>query len=229
MLIGGLAKCSLVDVPGKIAATLFTIGCPFRCTYCHNPELVIPAQYAKPIPLETIFSFLQSRIGKLEAICISGGEPTLHPDLGSFIERIKDLGYFVKLDTMGIFPDRVEALLATRNVGYVAMDIKAPIDRYDQIINVKNVERSIERSINLLMNSGIDYEFRTTVAKPLLSVADFDSIGPLIRGAKRYFIQNYVKPPKQVDPTVSLASLSQDELLQAQEIMQQYVNCVEIR
>lgn len=229
MLIGGLERCSLVDVPGKVAATLFTIGCPFRCTYCHNPELVIPAQYATPMPLEDIFSFLRSRIGKLEAICISGGEPTLHPDLGSFIERIKDLGYFVKLDTMGIFPDRVKALLATRNIGYVAMDIKAPIDRYDQIVNVKNVERSIERSITVLMNSGIDYEFRTTVAKPLLSVADFDGIGCLIRGAKRYFIQNYVKAPKQVDPTAILESLSQEELLEAQKIMQRYVDCVEIR
>jgi len=229
MLIGGIERCSLVDVPGKVAATLFTIGCPFRCTYCHNPELVIPTQYAEPIPLETIFSFLRSRIGKLEAICISGGEPTLHPDLGSFIERIKDLGYFVKLDTMGIFPDRVEALLATGNIGYVAMDIKAPINQYDQIINVQNVERSIERSIAILMNSGIDYEFRTTVAKPLLSVTDFNGIGTLIRGAKRHFIQNYVKPPKQVNPGATLASLTETELLQAQGIMQQYVDCVEIR
>ncbi len=229
MLIGGLEKCSLVDVPGHVAATVFTIGCPFRCTYCHNPELVIPAQYATPIPVENIFSFLRSRVGKLTAICISGGEPTLHPDLATCIQRIQDLGYFVKLDTMGIFPDRVEALLATGNIGYVAMDIKAPIDRYDQIINVKNVERSIERSINLLMNSGIEHEFRTTVAKPLLSVADFNGIGTLIRGAKRYFIQNYVKAPKQVDPTVSLTSLTQEELLQAQTIMQQYVDCVEIR
>ena len=130
---------------------------------------------------------------------------------------------------MGIFPDRVEALLATGNIGYVAMDIKAPIDQYDQIINVKNVERSIERSITLLMNSGIDYEFRTTVAKPLLSVNDFDGIGSLIRGAKRYFIQNYVQAPKQVDPSTSLESLTQEELLQAQGIMQQYVDCVEIR
>lgn len=229
MIIGGLERCSLVDVPGKVAATLFTVGCPFRCTFCHNPELVIPTQYAEAIPLEQIFSFLHSRIGKLSAVCISGGEPTLHPDLGSFIQRIKELGYFIKLDTMGIFPDRVHALFKAGTIDYIAMDIKAPIHQYHQIIKVQNVERFIERSIDLVMNSGIDYEFRTTVAKPLLSPADFKGIGALIAGAKRHFIQNYVKAPKQVDPSALLESFTKEELLEAQRIMQQYVDHVEIR
>ncbi len=229
MLIGGLQKCTLVDVPGKVAATIFTIGCPFRCLYCHNPELVIPSQFAKPLSCDDVFNFLRSRIGKLEALCISGGEPTLQKDLSNFIKQVKQLGYFVKLDTSGILPDHLETILNAGNVDYIAMDIKAPIEKYGAITKAKNMERSIERSINLIMNSGIDYEFRTTVAKPLLSVKDFDGIGTLIKGAKRHYIQNYVNASKQVDTTVILESFSQEELDQAQTIMRNYVSLAYIR
>ncbi len=229
MLIGGLQTCSLVDVPGKVAATIFTIGCPFRCFYCHNPELVIPAQYNKPISCDEVLDFLESRIGKLEAVCISGGEPTLHKDLTTFIEQIKKLGYFIKLDTSGILPDQFETVLQTGNVDYIAMDIKAPLEKYSVITKTKNSGCSIERSVKLIMNSGINYEFRTTVAKPLLSVNDFYGIGTLIHGAKRHYIQNYVKAPKQVDPTITLDSFSDEELQQARDIMSHYVEEAHIR
>ncbi len=229
MLIGGIQKCTLVDVPGKVAATIFTIGCAFRCFYCHNPELVLPEQYAKPISCDEVLEFLQARIGKLEAVCISGGEPTLHNDLIDFIAQVKAMGYFVKLDTSGVLPDKCEEIFSTGNVDYIAMDIKAPIEKYNMIVRSKNVERSIERSINLIMTSGIDYEFRTTVAKPLLSVEDFHGMGSLIRGAKRHYIQNYVNAGKQVDPTAKLEAFTRDELLQAQEIMKQSVESAHIR
>lgn len=229
MLIGGLQKCTLVDVPGKVAATIFTIGCTFRCFYCHNPELVLPEQYNKPLPCDDVLDFLRSRIGKLEAVCISGGEPTLHNDLIDFIKQVKAMGYFVKLDTSGVLPDKCETIFSTGNVDYIAMDIKAPIDKYERIVRSKNVERSVERSINLIMTSGIDYEFRTTVAKPLLCVNDFHGMGDLIRGAKRHYIQNYVNAGKQVDPTAKLESFTKDELLEAQKIMKQYVDSAHIR
>jgi pyruvate formate lyase activating enzyme len=223
MLFGGLQKCTLVDVPGKVAATVFTIGCPFRCSYCHNPELVIPSQFATPVPHNDVIDFLKQRIGKLGALCITGGEPTVHKGLGDFIKEVKDLGYFVKLDTNGIFPDKLEALFKQGNIDYIAMDVKCPLEKYELITKKKNMERSIQRSIDIIMNSGIDYEFRTTIAKPLLEVNDFESIGKLIKGAKKFYLQNYVEPPKQVDTQIDLRSFTKDELIDAQSIMKKYV------
>lgn len=229
MLIGGLEPCTLIDVPEKIAATIFTIGCAFRCAYCHNPDLVIPSQYRTPLSSDAVISFLKSRIGKLQAVCISGGEPTLHHDLKEFIHTIKKLGYFIKLDTSGILPDRLMILIEEGIIDYIAMDIKAPIETYDTITKAKNAAASITQSVNLIMNSGIDYEFRTTVAKPILSVNDFHGIGTLIQDAKRHFIQNYVQAPKQVDTTIQLHPFCEQELTQAHAIMQQYVKAVTVR
>jgi len=223
MVFGGLQKCTLVDVPGKVAATVFTLGCPFRCSYCHNPELVIPAQFTTPLPREDVIEFLKQRVGKLQALCITGGEPTVHKDLGDFIAEVKALGYFVKLDSNGIFPDKLEALFERGNIDYVAMDIKCPLEKYELITQKKNMEHSIKRSIDLIMNSGIDYEFRTTIAKPLLNVNDFESIGKLIHGAQKFYLQNYVAPPKQVDSKAVFQPFSQDELSQAHSIMQRYI------
>lgn len=229
MRIGGLQKTTLVDFPGKVAATIFTIGCPFRCSYCHNPGLVIPSCFVQPIPEQELFVFLQKRVGQLDGICISGGEPTVHKDLPEFITRIKNMGYLVKLDTNGINPQPLEAIIQDGNVDYFAMDIKGPIDRYTAIVNTKNVEERIFKSVQLIMESGIDYEFRTTVVKPLLGEIDFEGIGCLVQGAKRYFIQNYVKPERQVDQTKVLEPFTKAELLEAQRIVQRYVGTVKIR
>lgn len=223
MLFGGLQKCTLVDVPGKVAATVFTIGCPFRCSYCHNPELVIPEHFATPLPRSEVISFLKQRVGKLQALCITGGEPTVHKGLGAFIQEVKDLGYFVKLDSNGIFPDKLKELFAQGNIDYVAMDIKGPLEKYELISKKKNIEQSIEQSIDLIMNSGIDYEFRTTIAKPLLDVNDFEAIGKLIKNSKRFYLQNYVEPPKQVDITTEFKPFTDEELKNAQQIMLKYV------
>lgn len=229
MLFGGIQKTTLVDYPGKVATTLFTIGCPLRCQFCYNPELVIPEQYATPIPEDEILAFLIKRVGFVQAVCVTGGEPTMQRDLRAFLARIKALGYLVKLDSNGVNPHLLEPILADGNVDYVAMDLKGPLAVYHTIVGGASITQQIQKSIILLMQSGIDYEFRTTVAKPLLAVEDFHAMGQLIKGAVRYFMQNYVAAGKQVGQDVTLQSFTLDELLQAKAIMQTYVPCVEIR
>lgn len=137
MQIGGLQKFSLLDYPGKISAVVFTQGCNFRCPYCHNPELVDPARYQECLPEEEIFSFLETRRGKLEAVTVTGGEPTLQKSLAPFLRRIKDMGFLVKLDTNGSRPDVLEELLRQKLIDYIAMDIKAPLEKYEAVTGWK--------------------------------------------------------------------------------------------
>jgi pyruvate formate lyase activating enzyme len=212
-----------------VATTLFTIGCPLRCRFCYNPELVIPEQYATPIPEDEILAFLAKRVGLVQAVCVTGGEPTVQRDLRAFLARVKALGYLVKLDTNGVNPQILEPILADGTVDYVAMDLKGPLAIYHTIVGGASITQQIQQSITLLMQSGLDYEFRTTVAKPLLAVDDFHAMGKLICGAVRYFMQNYVAAGKQVSPEVGLQPFMRDELLQAKAIMQTYVPQVEIR
>jgi len=229
MLIGGIEKTTFIDYPGKIAAVIFTIGCPLRCTYCHNPELVIPEQYAKPIPTEDILQFLQKRQGKLEGVCISGGEPLLQKNLRMFLQQIKNLGFAIKLDTNGFFPTLLEQTLADGTVDYIAMDIKGPLASYSSITQTKDITDKINASIELIMTCGVDYEFRTTVAQEILTVPDFEDIGLMIKNAKHYFIQNYVRPPKQVCPEKVFTPFSYNQLQQAKETIQKYVSSAQVR
>lgn len=228
MLIGGLQKTTLVDYPGKVAATVFTLGCSFRCPFCHNPELVLPELFNPTIPEEEIMQFFANRVGKLEGVCITGGEPTVQKDLGQFMARLKKLGYAVKLDSNGTFPKILKKLIDEGNIDYIAMDIKGPIGRYSEITASRGFEQAIKESIKLIMDSGIEYEFRTTVAKPLHSVDDFKGIGELIKGAKLYYIQNFVKT-KQVDESAVLEPLSDKELKAGLNIMSGYVEKAYIR
>ncbi|MFA5926640.1 MAG: anaerobic ribonucleoside-triphosphate reductase activating protein [Patescibacteria group bacterium] len=230
MIIAGLQKTTLVDYPGKVAATVFTRGCTFRCPFCHNPELVLPEKFLPEMDLEEFFDFLKSRRGRLEAVCITGGEPMMFADIGEFIVRMKDLGYLVKLDTNGSFPDRLEAVIKEGAVDYIATDIKAPLKRYREVSRslIQNLEEKVTRSIDLIMNSGIDYEFRTTIAKPLHSMGDFDGMGEMITGARLYFIQNFVQS-KHNDEAMKMQPFSGEELEQAKLIMQRYVKEVGIR
>lgn len=188
MFIGGLQKTSLLDYPDKISAIVFTAGCNFRCGYCHNPELInsIISKYSE----EDILDFLSSRIGKIDGVVITGGEPCIQKDLVEFIIKIKNLGFLVKLDTNGCFPDVIEKSMPY--LDYIAMDIKSPLDKYSKIVNVNINETKIKKSINLIMNSNVDYEFRTTVVKSMLSKNDFKKIGDLIYGAKRYYLQKFI-------------------------------------
>lgn len=185
MIIGGLQKTSLLDFPEKIAAIVFTMGCNFRCGYCHNPELI-----NGEAKIEEVFEFLKTRQGKLDGVVITGGEPCLQKDLPEFIKQVKELGFAVKLDTNGSFPEMLEKVLP--DLDYVAMDIKAPLEKYSQIVNVDVDTLKILKSIEVLKNGGVDYEFRTTVVKSQLSFEDFEKIGQLIQGAPRYYLQKFV-------------------------------------
>lgn len=184
MIIGGLQKTSLLDFPEKIAAIVFTMGCNFRCGYCHNPELI-----NGEAKIEEVFEFLKTRQRKLDGVVITGGEPCLQKDLPEFIKQVKELGFAVKLDTNGSFPEMLEKVLP--DLDYVAMDIKAPLEKYSQIVNVDIDTSKILKSIEVLKNGGVDYEFRTTVVKSQLSFEDFEKIGQLIQGAPRYYLQRF--------------------------------------
>lgn len=222
MLIGGLQKTSLLDFPDKISAIVFTAGCNFRCGYCHNPELINQVTTVKDI-----FEFLNSRKGKLDGVVITGGEPCLQKDLPEFIKKIKSLGFAVKLDTNGSFPEMLEKVLP--DVDYVAMDIKAPLNKYSKIVNINVNIDNIQKSINLLKNSGIDYEFRTTVIKSQLSYKDFEEIGILIQNAPRYFLQKFVSS-KILDPSLkSETTYSAEEFEKIKKVLTPYISEIYVR
>lgn len=205
-----LKKFTLIDFPGRVACIGFTLGCNFRCPYCHNPDLVLPECFGPTIPEDEVFSFLEKRKNKLEGVVITGGEPTIQGDLEAFIRRIKDFGFLVKLDTNGENPDVIRSLLDKRLIDYIAMDVKAPIEKYEELTRSKvHVEKLIE-SIKLIMSSQVDYEFRTTVVKEMLSNDDILRIGSLIRGAKRYCLQKF-SPKRTLDPSYKGKSTYSEE------------------
>lgn len=161
--IAGLEKNSLIDYPGKISAILFTYGCNLRCPYCHNPELVVEKlSKEKIIPHSYIFEFLQKRVGKLDAVVITGGEPLIHVELETFIRDIKELGFLVKLDTNGFYPEELKSLIDKKLVDYVAMDVKYPKSKYIHLTEKDNSVERISQSIDIIMKSKLEYEFRTT-------------------------------------------------------------------
>ncbi len=208
MLIGGLQKMTLIDYPGKIAATVFTNGCNFRCPFCHNPELVHGSQFTVQSSEQAekqvgeFFEFLKTRQGKLDGICITGGEPTLQPDLVDFIERIKKLGFAVKLDSNGTRPDVLRELFEKKLVDYVAMDIKASPENYQKVCGTKIDLERIKLSIDLIKNSGADYEFRTTVVPGLHKEEEFQEVAKWLNGAKRYILQKYHDYGKILDDSL---------------------------
>ena len=182
MLLAGLQKLSLLDVPGQVACTVFTGGCNLRCPWCHNSELL--ESPPSVLTEEAFFSFLSSRRGMLDAVCITGGEPCLQKDLPSFLSRIHDLGFFVKLDTNGFYPDLLSSLLSGRLVDYVAMDIKNCPERYAETAGLRTCSLdTVGRSVSLLLSSGLPFELRTTVVMPFHDAASFEGI--------RNFLQPY--------------------------------------
>lgn len=212
MKIGGLQKVSLMDYPGKISATVFTQGCNFRCPYCHNPELVDPERYQECLPEDEIFSYLEKRRGKLEAVTITGGEPTIQNDLLSFAQRVRAMGYLVKVDTNGSKPGALEELIRHKLPDYIAMDIKAPLAKYAAVTRAPVKGETIRQSIEIIKASGINCEFRTTVVKSQLEEADILAIGALIKNAPLYVLQRYV-PTKPLDEKfLREVSFSQEEL-----------------
>lgn len=228
MNIAGIQKITLIDYPGKPAATIFTRGCSFCCPFCHNPELVIPERFNDLIDEEEILSFLEKRKGKLEAVCITGGEPTINSDLPEFIGKIKKLGFLVKLDTNGSNPVMLEKILNEKLVDYVAMDIKSPFEKYQKVSGSNIDIEKIKKSISLIINSGIDHEFRTTFVKPLHSAEDFAKIGEMILGAQRYFIQNFADG-KRIDESADFSSFTVEELFEGKKEIERFVREVKIR
>ncbi len=226
MQIGGVQKTSLLDFPDKISAIVFTQGCNFRCGYCHNPELIVKRN--EPVWTSSgFFDFLNTRKGKLDGVVITGGEPCLQIDLIDFIKEIKAMGFIVKLDTNGTFPDKLQKSLPY--IDYVAMDIKAPLDKYSEISRVNVNSENIQKSIDIIMSSGIDYEFRTTVVKSQLSYDDFAKIGELIKGAKKYYLQKFV-PSKTLDEKLMNEKTYSDlEFVNIKILLNNYINNVIIR
>lgn len=199
MNIQGLQKLTLLDFPGKTACTVFTGGCNFRCPFCHNADLVQDPDAYEPIGEETVIALLEKRRRVLEGVCVTGGEPLLQPELAAFLGRIKALGYAVKLDTNGSYPERLKALINQGLVDYVAMDIKNAPDKYALTIGREEFDLSpVRESIELLMNGDTPYEFRTTVVKELHTPEDIAALSEWIRGAKKYFLQAFVDSGKVI-------------------------------
>lgn len=190
---------SLSDFPGRLATTVFTIGCNLVCPYCHNPELVTKTEDTPQLAEEAFFTFLKRRRGRLNGVCITGGEPTLHADLASFVMRIRALGYAIKLDTNGSNPDMLRCLLETGSLDYVAMDVKAPPSRYGEVTGNLCVLPFVETSIRLLNTVNVAHEFRTTILPLLFKEADVDGIASMLPSGSSYVIQNFV-PTKTLDP-----------------------------
>lgn len=193
MKIAGLQKLTLLDFPGKTACTVFTAGCNFRCPFCHNASLVTHISEDGGITEEEFFKFLSKRQGILDGVCITGGEPTLQPDLEEFILKIRQLGFLVKLDTNGYMPDKLKSLIDKGLLDYVAMDIKNSPKSYGKTVGIENFDITpINRSIEILKKGRVDFEFRTTVVQELHTVRDITEIGKWIKGKEKYFLQSFV-------------------------------------
>lgn len=228
MQICGLNKTTLLDYPGHVAATVFTGGCNLRCPFCHNVLLLGKPVEEMCLPEEEIFAFLKKRQGILEGVCITGGEPTLQPDLEQFINRIKELGYMVKLDTNGSNPDVLNSLLHKGLLDYVAMDVKASKENYQKAVgNVHLDLQNVEKSIDLLKNCGIFYEFRTTVVKGIHSVEEFEEIGAWLAGANAYYLQAYRENEEVLVP--GFDCFSKEEMEKMAGLAHKYIDKVSLR
>ena len=255
MIIGGLQKFSLLDYPDHIAAIIFTQGCNFRCQFCYNPMLVKPASHTQErferkgkisnigasndgqdqkchplISEDDIFAFLRKRKGKLDAVVITGGEPTLHQDLPEFIQRIRKLDYKIKLDTNGTNPKMLKDLISRQLIDYIAMDIKGPVDKYGIVTGVNADLNKIKESITIIMKSGLPYEFRTTVVPDLIVLADIHSIGKLIKGADKWYLQVFKSDIDLVNLDFkNTKSYSDSEMKEMELLAKKYVKFCAVR
>ncbi len=227
MRIHGLQKMTLLDFPGRVACTVFTVGCNFRCPFCHNSSLVVSPALPE-LSQDDFFAFLRKRQGLLEGVAITGGEPLLHPDMPELLEKIRALGYAVKLDTNGAFPERLKAILEAKLADYVAMDIKNSPSKYALTTGVKDLDIApVLESIMILRDSGVSYEFRTTVVREFHEAQDFEVIGRMIEGAQHYFLQAFTD--RDTVPFEGLHAPSADEMRKYAEIAGKYVKDTQLR
>ena len=227
MVINGLQKLTLLDFPEHTACTIFTAGCNFRCPFCHNAGLVTHLNSADTIPEAEVLSFLQKRVGLLDGVCITGGEPLLQPDIGEFMEKVKALGYKIKLDTNGSNPEKLKELLARGLVDYVAMDIKNDPARYSETAGVPVNLQDIEQSIEIIKQSGKGYEFRTTVAKGLHRRENISALSRWISPCEKYFLQNFVDSGDLIGDGCS--TLSEEELKEMKTCATNFIENAQIR
>jgi len=229
--IGGLQKLTLIDYPGRLAATVFLCGCNFRCPFCYSSEIVLPEKMKKQpkIAEKVFFDFLKERKGLLEGIVICGGEPTLNKELPDFIKKIKKLRYLVKLDTNGSNPKMLKDLMKESLIDYVAMDIKGPKERYGEFVGGKNNIEKIQESIDVLRESKVDCEFRSTIVPVLHKKEDVLKMAKWISGAKRYYLQNF-RPEKTIDPSFEkIKPYPQEFLLEIQKAIAPFFEVCQVR
>ena len=225
MIIAGYQKLTLLDYPEHVACTIFLAGCNLRCPFCHNVELIENVDKIVPFDEKEIMDYLIERKGKIEGVCITGGEPLINPDIYDLIKKIKDIGLLLKLDTNGYFPDRLKDLLSKNVIDYVAMDIKTGKSHYKDV--AKNDSEDYLKSIDILMNANVPYEFRTTCVKGIHTDVDFYEIREMIKGAKRYYLQDYRS--NELIENLPYSAFEEKELIVFKDIVKDYVEKVDIR
>lgn len=229
MKIYGYTQLTLLDYPGKLASTVFVGGCNYRCPYCHNADLVTCSTNQPVIPEASILRHILKRKNALEGVCITGGEPTIYKDLPQFIEKVKDIGLLVKLDTNGTNPAMVKYLHEQGLIDYVAMDIKSSPSGYAKAVGLGDISMSeVFETAEFLLRGTIDYEFRTTVVDGIHEADDFEKIGKWIGGAKRYFLQAYKRSEKQFS-SGGLETPSKEKMTQYLEICRKHIPSTVIR
>lgn len=226
MLIKGMQKTTLLDYPSKIAATVFTGGCNFRCPFCHNASLVT-RQDTATIPEEEVMTYLRKRSGILDGICITGGEPLLQKDIALFCKKVRDLGLLIKLDTNGSRPKELQYLIDEGLIDYIAIDVKNSKELYAKTCGISDFPTEVDESIKIIMSSGIPYEFRTTVVKELHTQESIESLCQWIRGADRYYLQGFIDSGDTIQQGFS--AYSAEEMIDLLEIAKRYIPTAELR
>lgn len=228
MRIQGLQKLTLLDFPEKVACTVFMAGCNFRCPFCHNASLVVDIPPVGEITEEEFFSFLKKRQGVLDGVCVTGGEPLLQPGIAKFVGKIKELGYAVKLDTNGSFPNKLRELVENGLVDYVAMDIKNCMEDYALTAGVHSLDiEAIKESVSYLKEGRVPFEFRTTVVKDYHKKENFERIGQWLEGTEKYFLQNFVDSGDLIGKDTK--GCSEEEMKEFLQVVLKYVPGAELR
>lgn len=230
MILKGIQKTTLLDFPTKVACTVFTSGCNFRCPFCHNASLVISSDNSGTVNIDEFFEYLKKRRNILDGVCITGGEPLLQKDIAEFITKIKELGYAVKLDTNGSKPKILKELIDKNLVDYVAMDIKGSRAKYHEICGTEEGKfvDEINESVNTLLLGKVDYEFRTTIVRELHEKDDFHDIGNWIQGTKKYFLQQF-KDSGDLISSRSFSAYNKEEMEEILKVVKAYIPSAELR
>lgn len=229
MLIAGLQKLTLLDYPGRVACTVFTGGCNLRCPFCHNASLVLPGKQGEIMDEEEFFSFLRKRQGVLEGVAITGGEPLLQKDMPAFLSRVRDMGYSIKLDTNGCYPEKLQEIVSAGLVDRVAMDIKNSPELYAVTVGIPGFDiKAVERTKNFLLEDRVEYEFRTTAVKGLHTQESIARAARWIEGAKEYYLQQF-KNSGELLNGAGLNSFDEDEMNRLLKAAAEFVPVVQLR